>query len=61
MFWAREAHGYHTTLERNAISGMYALKVRVGITIVCSLVFDSGREAHAAYHLSPETLLQRYT
>ncbi len=60
MFKTREANGHVVTLERSGARGMYTLTVRAGVTLIHKVRFDTGREAHAAFRLSPETIMTRY-
>ena len=60
MFKVR-INGDHThSLDRNAVNGYYTVTIRAGATLVGKAVFDTGREAHRAFTLSPNTFVNRY-
>lgn len=57
MFRLRISGDHVISIERTAHNGMYTVTVRVGVTLIHKVRFDTGREAWIAYRSSPERLM----
>lgn len=60
MFKMRISGGHVHSMDRNKVNGYYTVSIRAGATLIAKAIFDTGREAHRAFTLSPDTFVTRY-
>ena len=60
MYKLRTNGDHIHSIDRNKINGYWTVTIRAGATLIAKAIFDSGREAHRAYTLSPDTFINRY-